>query len=98
MLWENVNITFDNDSDDYTIPRDERAWRARLPMALQHEYLSGNLNSVDIDATVSAPRPSTKLDLNLNRIAQHSEVTNEDKAGIPAHQTKVRSDRFVQLF
>lgn len=41
VAWENVNLTFDNEYDDSTVPRDpEGAWRAPLPVALQNAMLS----------------------------------------------------------
>jgi hypothetical protein len=41
VAWENVNLTFDNEYDDSTVPRDpEGAWRAPLPIALQNSMLS----------------------------------------------------------
>ena len=41
VAWENVNLTFDNEYDDATVPRDpEGAWRAPLPVALQNAMLS----------------------------------------------------------
>jgi hypothetical protein len=63
MFWENANITFDNDYDDDSIPRDESAWRPPLPVPIQHEYLSGNLESADVDSVVDALRPLTSLNL-----------------------------------
>jgi len=63
MFWENVNITFDNDYIDSSIARDATAWRPPLPVGLQHEYLSGNLDDASVDAVIDALRPVTKLDL-----------------------------------
>jgi len=41
VAWENVNLTFDNEYDDSTVPRDPAAaWRAPLPIALQNSALS----------------------------------------------------------
>jgi hypothetical protein len=41
VAWENVNLTFDNEYVDSTVPRDpEGAWRAPLPVALQNSMLS----------------------------------------------------------
>jgi hypothetical protein len=41
VAWENVNLTFDNEYEDSTVPRDtEGAWRAPLPVALQNSMLS----------------------------------------------------------
>jgi hypothetical protein len=63
MFWENVNITFDNEFDDNAIPRDESAWRAPVPVALQHEYLSGNLSEAEVDSIVNALQSLTKPDI-----------------------------------
>jgi hypothetical protein len=59
-FWKNVNVTFDNEFDDDAIPRDARAWRAPLPVAIQHEYLSGNLNEAEVDAIASALHPADR--------------------------------------
>jgi len=61
VFWENVNITFDNEYDDNAIPRDESAWRAPLPVALQHEYLSGNMSETEVDSIVDALQSLPKL-------------------------------------
>lgn len=56
VAWENVNLTFDNEYDDATVPRDpEGAWRAPLPVALQNAMLSRgeDLQSLPTSAGVS---------------------------------------------
>lgn len=63
MFWENVNVTFDNEFEDEEIPKDERAWRPPLPVALQHEYLSGNLTDDDVEYLIKALEPTTTLGL-----------------------------------
>ena len=63
MFWENVNFTFDNEYEDGAIPRDETAWRPPLPVALQHEYLSGNMSDTDVEAVIEALKPATRLGL-----------------------------------
>ena len=53
--WENVNLTFDNEYDDETVPRSaEAAWRPPLPVALQNELISKgqDLQSLSIDCGV----------------------------------------------
>ncbi len=63
MFWENVNITFDNEFEDDTIPRDEQAWRPPLPVEIQHEYLSGNLSEEVVEQIIKELEPSTVLGL-----------------------------------
>lgn len=63
MFWENVNITFDNEYEDETIPRDATAWRAPLPVPVQHAVLSGELSSSGADAVMGALDPALRLGL-----------------------------------
>jgi hypothetical protein len=56
VAWENVNLTFDDEYEDATVPRDpESAWRAPLPVALQNAMLSRgeDLQSLPPSAGVS---------------------------------------------
>jgi len=44
-VWENMNITFDNEYTDNNVSRDpETSWRAPLPVALQNTLLASELD------------------------------------------------------
>lgn len=44
-VWENVNLTFDNEYDDASVSRDpEVAWRPPLPVGLQNEAIAKGIN------------------------------------------------------
>ena len=53
IFWENVNITFGNDSEEKALD-DASAWRSPVPVAIQHEYLSGRLTKEEVDEAVNA--------------------------------------------
>jgi hypothetical protein len=56
VAWENVNLTFDNEYEDSSVPRtSEAAWRAPLPVALQNEMLASgkDLQSIPEEQGVS---------------------------------------------
>jgi len=53
IFWENVTITFDNDSEE-KVSDDASAWRSPVPVAIQHEYLSGRLTKEEVDEVVNA--------------------------------------------
>ncbi len=53
IFWENVTITFDNDSEE-KVSDDASAWRSPVPVAIQHEYLSGSLTKEEVDEVVNA--------------------------------------------
>lgn len=53
-VWQNVNVTFDDEFEDATVSRDpEIAWRAPLPVELQAEVMAkgGNLEEVPYPAS-----------------------------------------------
>lgn len=55
MVWENMNLTFNNEFNDSEVSKSiENAWRPPLPVALQNQLLADGkeLESVPVDAGV----------------------------------------------
>jgi len=55
MVWENMNLTFNNEfKDDDVSKSDENAWRPPLPVALQNELLARgeDLESVPVESGI----------------------------------------------
>ena len=48
IVWENVNITFSNNSKEKVL-EEENVLRSPVPVAIQHEYLSGRLKKEEVD-------------------------------------------------
>lgn len=56
VAWENVNLTFDNEYEDESVPRSaEASWRPPLPVSLQNELLATgqDLQSVPVERGVA---------------------------------------------
>lgn len=55
LVWENMNLTFNNEFKDEDVSRsDENAWRPPLPVSLQNELLSRgeDLESVPVEGGI----------------------------------------------
>jgi hypothetical protein len=55
LVWENMNLTFNNEFKDDDVSRsDENAWRPPLPVALQNELLARgqDLESVPVESGI----------------------------------------------
>lgn len=63
QVWQNVNITFDNEFDDAEVSRDpEACWRAPLPVALQNAAIAAgiDLESLPSQCGLSGSKPPSK--------------------------------------
>jgi len=61
MFWENVNITFFNNDSEEKVLEGVSAWRLPVPVAIQHEYLSGRMSKEDVDTVVDSLELITQL-------------------------------------
>jgi len=61
MFWEDVNITFFNNDSEEKMLEGASAWRLPVPVAVQHEYLSGRMTKEDIDTVVDSLELITQL-------------------------------------
>ena len=61
--WENVNVTFDNEFEPDTIPKDSTAWRPPLPVQLQHHILSGDIDEETADKVINLMGGDRQLSL-----------------------------------
>ena len=52
VVWENVNMIFDSNSER-EISNGENTFRSPVPVAIQHEYLSGRLEKEEVDEVVN---------------------------------------------
>lgn len=52
VVWENVNMIFDSNSKE-EILNGESTFRSPVPVAIQHEYLSGRLEKEEVDEVVN---------------------------------------------
>ena len=60
VFWENINITFGIDFKEDVLDN-ASAWRSPVPVAIQHEYLSGRLTKENVDEVVDALDLMTEL-------------------------------------
>jgi hypothetical protein len=47
-IWQNCNVTFDNDFADTGVPRDERAWRRPLPADVQAILIEAGVSAGEV--------------------------------------------------
>ena len=52
VVWENVNIIFDTNSKE-EVSNGTSTFRSPVPVAIQHEYLSGRLEKEEVDEVVN---------------------------------------------